>query len=700
MKPFKSIIRPGILLLLAAFHQPVTAQPGGALRWLRVGELHGFYSEQGVENFEMGRPGWVCNYGNAWPASYSMLGSTLTHRNFMIGCRNYYDPVLKKQMAFRVNSHPYDGDWDLQRFPAGFKMTGRFDHPVVVVDGLGASENQIWDEVDEIDEAQAADRMITSVINTSIGVTVTRKIMAFGQQNNDNYYIYDFTFKNTGIIDGSGTVYEQAIRDMYFLTTYRWCLSGESVPANGEGWGTWNSTWGRNIVNQVIGTNPGAPDFEMRGMYSWYGPHSQRPPDDWGCPNEKADLTDDIPDEVMAAAKFVGAVTIHADMGPGDPSDDPFQPASTGFIGSDNMLFRTFNQYDEMQCQRQWEFMAAGHPPKTHAELVGDQFADTYGDDAGGYMQTHGFGPYTLAPGDSVHIVIAEAVAGISREKNREVTRNWLTWKKGAGQPKLVLPDGSETTDFDKYKHDWVWTCDDSMLQTFRRAIECYRNGYSVIQPPPPPKTFEVISGGDRIKLVWADNAAEDPHFNGYRIYRSEGSVANALTVYEKLFECDASNAVHSFDDITALRGRDYYYYIVSKDDGTRNLERPGVPLVSSKFYTMTNKPARLRRPAKENIEDIRVVPNPYVLSKRALQFGEVRGYDRIAFYGLPGVCTIRVFTESGTLIWTKKHDDGSGDELWESLTSSGQVIVSGIYIAHFETPDGRTTYRKLLVIR
>ena len=51
-------------------------------------------------------------------------------------------------------------------------------------------------------------------------------------------------------------------------------------------------------------------------------------------------------------------------------------------------------------------------------------------------------------------------------------------------------------------------------------------------------------------------------------------------------------------------------------------------------------------------------------------------------------------------LIKTIEHTDGSGDEAWNSITSSRQLIVSGLYIAHFEDPDGRSTIRKFTVIR
>ena len=84
----------------------------------------------------------------------------------------------------------------------------------------------------------------------------------------------------------------------------------------------------------------------------------------------------------------------------------------------------------------------------------------------------------------------------------------------------------------------------------------------------------------------------------------------------------------------------------------------------------------------------------------RFLQFGDQSQYDRIAFYGLPPVCNLKVFTERGDLIWEKDHTRGTGDELWDSQTSSGQIIASGVYILYVSTPDNRSVIRKFVVIR
>ena len=86
----------------------------------------------------------------------------------------------------------------------------------------------------------------------------------------------------------------------------------------------------------------------------------------------------------------------------------------------------------------------------------------------------------------------------------------------------------------------------------------------------------------------------------------------------------------------------------------------------------------------------------------------------RIFFYNIPAFCRIKIFTERGDLIETLEHTDGSGDEPWDSITSSRQVVVSGLYIAHIEVTEdyadpitgeilyrkGESTIKKFVIVR
>jgi hypothetical protein len=67
----------------------------------------------------------------------------------------------------------------------------------------------------------------------------------------------------------------------------------------------------------------------------------------------------------------------------------------------------------------------------------------------------------------------------------------------------------------------------------------------------------------------------------------------------------------------------------------------------------------------------------------------------------------IKIYTETGDLIKTINHVNGSGDERWDSKTSSGQIVVSGLYIAYFEVTEdgsgfkkGDNIFRKFIIIR
>jgi hypothetical protein len=247
-------------------------------------------------------------------------------------------------------------------------------------------------------------------------------------------------------------------------------------------------------------------------------------------------------------------------------------------------------------------------------------------------------------------------------------------------------------------------------MLTFSRAKRNYDLGYNIPEPPLPPPMVNVVSGGDRISLNWdASPSNGDPGFAGYKIFRAVGKPD---TVFEEIASLGPN--VTSYADVTPQRGFSYYYYVSAFSDGSNNNTggpNPKGVLMSSRFYTKTNQPAYLRRKAGETIQSIRIVPNPYNIAAKDLQFPNEP--DKIMFLNIPGHCLINIYTENGELINTISHEDGSGDQAWNSVTSSRQVIVSGIYIVHFTvTQDytdpntgkgykkGDTAIQKLIIIR
>ena len=221
-----------------------------------------------------------------------------------------------------------------------------------------------------------------------------------------------------------------------------------------------------------------------------------------------------------------------------------------------------------------------------------------------------------------------------------------------------------------------------------------------------------MTSKPNSILIQWGDESESAPDFAGYRIYKAKGSPyyseEGGIVVgkWERIAEFKGT-ATHSYEDRDVERGVGYYYYVTAFDDGSDNTTGlyPGESLESGKYLNMTTRAAYLTRPPKNNLSAVRVVPNPFNISAQKLQYpGEP---DKIMFMNLPAVCTIEIYNESGDLIKTLHHTDGSGDEAWKNLTgesfqttSSGQIVVSGIYIAHITTPDGKSTNVKFLVVR
>ncbi len=685
---FRSLV--GILLASSLLAQPTS-------KWIAVGQLHNWFSNLGCE-IEVGRTGQIPDQqdGLRWPAQFSYQDCQAA-KSMWIGTINYYDPLVDKTFDYKVVHVGPRGPVDHQKemMPQKFTLYGRHAAPTVVVDGDIATNMQFMDSVDSVDTEQNADRKLVNIVNTAIGVTVKRTISAFSNQYHDNYHIYEFEFENTGVYDRQGSTQSVTLEDVYFHWQYRYAASREGGPYGSNYWLPQNTAWGANTVNQVIGEDPDDGD-PFRAGYSWHGLHSGAGFDNVGAP-----YFGEGGDGHLSAQQFMGFATLHADVSSSDPSDDPLQPSTTWWVGSDWPITQNNDQFNASKMLERYQHMSVGHPELSHADqLIAESgtpwggLADQWGDDPGGYSQGQGFGPYQLAPGDRVHITIVEGAAGLSRDKCYEIGENWFSPDIALGD--LTLPGGGAPASKDEYKNYWVFTGYDSLMQTFTRAQSNYLSGYDIPKPPPPPDQFNVTSGGDRITLSWTNNAEAWSGFRGYKLYRA---MHKPDTTFEEIFSCEVPNIVNSFDDVTAIRGFDYYYYIVTYDDGNTNDIEPGAPLYSSLFYTRTNKPASLKRPPGTSLDDIRVVPNPYNIRALELQYGS-SGADRIMFLDIPPVCTIRIFTERGDLIETIEHTDGSGDEAWNSITKHRQVVVSGIYLAHFETPEGESTYRKFIVIR
>ncbi|MCU7496870.1 MAG: hypothetical protein HF314_14815 [Ignavibacteria bacterium] len=700
IKSFNKYAFAASLLAVILFLSPGFMHAQYTFKNMSVGSLHNFYSAIGAE-IEEGRTPKSEQDGFQWPAIYKnqdMQCATavwIGTKDFKDATGNY--PYRVVHVGPRV---PGTGEF----FPVELKMYSKFEQPAVTVDNNPSFEKTV--EIDEVNPDLPYDRLIVNKVNTLLGITMERKIFQFSNPYHDNYIVMEYTFTNTGYTSEKNVkVLDQTLKDVYFYFNYRWAINKQSryVIGNQTGWGmnTMIDTRGDGVLPDPAGE-------KFRTQFAWHGycPTKQVTYNNIGGPIWDASKSEGYapPSDTigrLAATQFMGVLTLHADYSATDNSDNQKLPITT-YENSDAGVYSGNSAFDIGKMQDEYlnyitrPTANPRHGCSVHpAAMAGGtlnfmEFANQTGDPAkgtsGGFSANNSYGPYTLAPGQSVKIIMVEGASGISREAAVEMGRKYK--------------DAEKTPNFaavEKEKNELVLTGKDSLMQTWKRVTENYNNNWNMVQAPKPPKMFSITSAGDQIALKWD---SDDPSVKGFEIYRALGQYDST---YHLLYTAGPDE--RSYADKTPVRGLYYFYYIVSVgDDQPANptLNIPAYTLKSSRYYTQTYDGANLLRPAGTNMNRIRIVPNPFFIGADANKFRFGDQYqNELHFYNIPGKCTIKIFTELGELIKTIEHTNGSGDEYWRSVTSSNQMLVSGIYIAVVTNNEtGEKHIAKFSVIR
>lgn len=690
-------------------------------RYVRIGELQSYFSAYGSER------AWNNVYyeGLRWPAQYSYTDNAVIKRSW-ITVEDFTD--ADEMHWEHWGTYMSKGYVLNSLYPMELNQTAKFEPPTVYVDEVNITAPYTGD-VDSLNPNQIADRVIINEVNTSIGLTFTRRILAFSQQYHDNYFIKEYILTNTGNIDHDPEIeLSDSLRGVRvgWGTRYSVCREGAFSSDNQQSWGkfSWVTRRGEQYAlhaDEVANFTEDTP-FEqlewIRGAFSWLGQSDAVSYDMIGSPDIDGGGR-------LTAPQFAGSAVLHVDKSATNNKDDPQQPTMLGWHAGDSYpSVGNLQPSDQENMNILYDFLSGEPYPdqgkggssrmfeENTSSITDPTDPHTIHGDGGGTNVWITYGPFDLGPGDSVTIVEVEGINGLNRQMCMSVGHQWYqAYKSSGGGGSFTLPDGATTDDMDLFKNSWVYTGMDSIMLTFSRALRNYNMDYQISQPPLPPPVFEVESGGDKITLSWVPSKSEsEEDFAGYRIYRAIGKPD---TTFDLLAELPPGT--NYFEDKSPVRGFSYYYYLTAVNDGSNNtsgIANPIGPLESGKFYTMTNRPAYLQRKAGENLDDIRIVPNPYNIRAEELQYTGER--DKIMFLNIPAYCRIKIYSERGDLIQTLEHNDGSGDHAWNSVTSSRQVVVSGIYLAHFEVtqdyPDpvtgeilyrkGDSTVKKFIIIR
>ena len=674
-----------------------------SIKWLNVGSFQSSYSE-GLVNRE--EEPW----GNAplmWPSMDYHAGNSRAQA-FWMGATNFTDENGATFPHKIAHIGPRSGG-DVQFFAVEQSITSKFD-PEITVDGAKSFEKYVF--VNTMDPSMKPDRKMTVSNNSRIGITTVATMNAFSQEYHDDYHIIEYSFTNTGNVDGDEDIELSAgLTGVYFFFIHRYMVHDASSWIRGGG-----APWGKFTMNDAVGDGHEDYDVDFRAQYAWAGLN----PDNTsfssiGGPMMFPHWASAGYDTTgrLAAAQMVGRVTISSPdtYGSGDTGE---QPRTMGVMGSDDPNLTT-DEYNTTLMQIQYDtYMASGRLYPHHADDIEPDggfdtptnapniFDGVY--DEGGWSVIEGHGPYDIPFGGTVDIVVADGVNGLSMKAKYDIGKLYKATGATPDESAMLEYNGTSMT-----KNQWALTAKDSLFQTFDRALENYAAGYSIPQPPYPPESFAVTSGTDKITLSWVPMSG-GPDVAGWHVYRAKGAynfpyVGEALADHGGLGHeliAELSGSATSYEDATASRGESYYYFIQAVGNAADNnggAMTPAGALKSNQHWTQTYLPASLKRSPGTSLADVRVVPNPYhVGASTDIRYSSK---DKLAFLDVPGNCTIKIYTQLGELVDTIEHTDGSGDEYWDQTTSSRQVIASGLYIAHITDNDGGdTAERKFVIIR
>lgn len=592
---------------------------------------------------------------------------------------------------------------------------------------------------------------IAEVTNKYIyDITVRRRAMQWAQNFNDNYVIYDMEFTNIGT-QTYDSLYIQMTGNMYNVF---FSNGGNPQPANSNRFNntfTWQHYHGGRPAD-TTGTY-----FNYRGIkvpknlrvyYEYSADDPQVSGDQMGAPAEPAQrgrLTGYLMDfyTILHASEkpYVNAA---------DDKNDFLQPRVT-YMGNDQKISSAYSAGDDPYGSSNYWAMRGDYISKNPENVIkGTPFPGTIhglnSDEigtpdftnypAGTYTSNQAsmhsaFGPYTLAPGQKIHIVYASGVAGIDEETAKDVGAKWLSnsltdpahgtndpsWNSNTGLFPAQFAFPTDARDIDKKKNRWISLGIDSVFLAAYRAQYNFKTGYKIPIAPPPPSSMSVTAYSNRIEIQWADLAAENlSNFAGYRIMRR---ISRSDTVfYQQVYDSDKNDkmATHLFADSGIRSGASYSYYVqakalISSTDLNADPTTRGRIIYSGRLFVQDNSggtPAAVPPISpQDDLSKIRVVPNPYNIADPVVSNSSVYGSESegrlIFFVNLPSECTIKIFTENGDLIKTIQHmslASPSGSEKWTLMTESQQVISSGIYVAVFQKPSGEVSYQKFVVVR
>jgi|GEM_PF-345819 len=577
------------------------------------------------------------------------------------------------------------------------------------------------------------------------GIQVSRTALAWGQNYNDNYIIYDLTFYNdtTRSHREYDSVYISITGNM---ASAQFSNGNNPAPASGDfnfdPSKTWQHYFGGRASDTLEKFDDGLVPGKLRVYYEYPADDPDQANENMGAPlvSQNGRLTGYL---------FHFMTVLHASaqsyINPVNDADDFLQPKITYMANDPNLPYSSSSdQYGSVGSAAFWAMRGAfsqlypmigdTFPGTMHGfnsdELGTSDFANfASGSRKSSTLMHMVFGPYNFPAGAKVHIVYAAGIAGIDQQTAKTVGYEWLkgtlqdppnetsnpNWNSATGMFPSEFKFRTNSRPVDQSKDKWISLGLDSVMLSAYRAKWNYDHGYKIPLEPPPPTAIVDSAFGTGPRIYWMDQAAENlPNFAGYRIMRRLTSADT--TFYQVIYDSDkndkASSSMHVFVDNNVVGSANYYYYIQAKaviDQTDPNYNNADPTTIGKVMYSSRNyipnlyylTPPRL---PQNDLSKIRIAPNPYNVKDPSLISYEttVNNPRVLVFFNLPVVCKIQIFTENGDLVNTINFNSPvqAGSYQWDMLSSNQQAITSGVYIAVFSKPDGEKAFQKFVVVR
>jgi hypothetical protein len=296
-------------------------------------------------------------------------------------------------------------------------------------------------------------------------------------------------------------------------------------------------------------------------------------------------------------------------------------------------------------------------------------------------------GPLTLPPFGSIRLVYAEVVGEMDRAK--------------------IVEGGVANIDL------MATASRDSLIAHVKAARELFKNNFLPSYHPPMTPTdgensLVLVPSPGQVAVRWPAIPAsyKDPikgvdDLAGYKVYRSTYFTIGPWELIATIPKGNArvENGMIEYVDNGLPFGVGNYYCVTSYDtDGYE----------SGKVNNNRFPVYPLRAPNPAFPRQVYVVPNPFRQHSRLPGQGE---RYRMEFVGIPGICTIKIYTLYGEVVREIRHDDGSGSTAWGSVTVLDYQLNSwmlgvapGIYLyrveSHVPGHEGESYIGKFAIVK